>query len=147
MAERLQQQTGIPFISTLGSVVAALQALGAKRIALGTPYDETLTRRAKAGLESYGFEVVSFDWLRDVRSIFDETEQRVYGLGRGVDREQAQAVFLSGVGMPTLPVLEQLEADLGKPVVSSASATMWNALRVAKVVHPIPGHGRILQLT
>jgi maleate cis-trans isomerase len=31
--------------------------------------------------------------------------------------------------MPTLPVLDMLEADLGKPVISSASAMMWHALR------------------
>lgn len=145
MAERLEKVTGIPFTSALRSVVAALKTLGVRKIALGTPYDEDLTRRAKVGIESYGFEVVTLDWLRDVRSIFDETEERVYGLGRKVDCAGAQAIFLSGVGMPTLGVLEALEQDLGKPVVSSAGAAMWNALRLAGVSCPIDGYGRLLR--
>jgi maleate isomerase len=56
-------------------------------------------------------------------------------------------VFLTGTGMPTLPVLEALEQDLGKPVISSASAMMWHALRLAGVGQPISGHGRLLTMT
>jgi maleate cis-trans isomerase len=55
-------------------------------------------------------------------------------------------VFLTGTGMPTLPVLEALEHDLGKPVISSASAMMWHVLRSAGVREPIPGYGRLLTL-
>jgi maleate isomerase len=45
-----------------------------------------------------------------------------------------------------LPVLEVLEHDLGKPVLSSASAMMWHALRTSGVRQPIPGYGRLLML-
>jgi maleate isomerase len=55
-------------------------------------------------------------------------------------------VFLSGTGMPTLPVLGVLEQDLAKPVISSASAMMWHALRSCGVGQPIPGYGRLLTL-
>lgn len=147
MAQRLERTLGIPFISAFGSVITALSVLGATRVALGTPYDEDLTLRAKANLESYGKEVVSFDWLRDVRSIFDETEERAYGLGRKVDRPEAQAVFLSGVGLPTVSVIQALEDDLRKPVLSSASAMLWNALRVAGLSCAIDGYGRLLKQT
>jgi maleate isomerase len=37
---------------------------------------------------------------------------------------EAKAVFLSGTGMPTLAMLQVLEDDLGKPVISAASAMM-----------------------
>jgi len=46
--------------------------------------------------------------------------------------------------LPTLPVLEMLEQHLGKPVISSATAMMWQALRVARVRHDISGYGRLL---
>jgi maleate isomerase len=143
LAGRIRARTGIPFISAFGSVIAALEHLGVKRVALGTPYDEKLTLQAKENLESCGREVVSFDWLRNVRSIFEEPPTRVYGLGRKVDRPEAQAVFLSGVGMPTIEVLDALDRDLGKPVISSSGAMMWNALRVAGVAPVIPGYGRL----
>ncbi len=144
LAAHLEKLTGVRFITVLQSVVEALKALCVRRIALATPYDETLTMKAKVGLESYGIEVVNLEWLKNVRSIFDETPARAYGLGRSVDRPEADAVFFSGVGMPTISVLEQLESDLGKPVISSAGSMMWNALRVAGVETSIPGYGRLL---
>jgi maleate isomerase len=48
--------------------------------------------------------------------------------------------------MPTVSVLEILEQDLGKRVLSSASAMMWHALRLAGVGQPIGGYGRLLTL-
>ncbi len=141
---RIKEQTGIPFITVLQSAVLALQTKGVRKVALGTPYDERWTMKAKAGLESYGFEIVKFEWLKNVRSVFDEPPGRAYGLGRSVDCPEADAVFLSGVGMPTVSVLDALERDLGKPVISSASAMMWNALRVAGVEPVVPGYGSLL---
>jgi maleate isomerase len=133
LAERLAKPDGPRFTSAFASVIEALHALGARRVALGTPYDEKLTLSGKAHLEAHGFEVVRFDWLRDVRSIFEEPPHRVYDLVRRVDTPEADAVFLSGIGMPTVSLIGALERDLGKPVVSSASAMMWNSLRLAGV--------------
>lgn len=144
LMRRLEAKTGIPFVTAFAGVVAALQSLGVRKVALGTPYTESITRQAKAMLEDYGFEVVRFDWLRDVKSIFDETPKRAYGLGRAVDTPDAQAVFLSGTGMPTLSVVGALERDLRKPVISSASAMMWKALQVAGITETIDGYGRLL---
>jgi maleate cis-trans isomerase len=144
IAAQTLQRTGVRFVTVLQSAMQALSALDVQRVALATPYDEALTRDAKAGIESYGIEVVSFDWLRNVRSVFDETPARAYRLGRSVDRPEAQAVFFSGVGMPTVSMLQALERDIGKPVISSASAMMWNALCVAGVEPFVPGYGRLL---
>lgn len=143
---RISGSTGVPFITVLRSVVRALERLGVRRIALGTPYDEELTLRSKAGLESYGFEVVSFDWLKNVRSVFEEPPARAYGIGRAVDRPEADAVFLSGVGMATLGVLQALEDDLGKPVISSTGSMVWNALRTAGIRDRVPGYGRLFSI-
>jgi len=57
----------------------------------------------------------------------------------------AQAVFLSGTGMPTVKILQALEQDLGKPALSANSAMMWYALRRAGVRHSVSGYGRLLE--
>ncbi len=119
-------------------------ALGVKCVALGTPYDADATAKGKASLEAHGIEVVSVGRLENVKNIYEETAERAHGLARRIDVPQAQAVFLSGLGMPTLATLERMERDLGKPAVSAAAAMMWNALRVAGVAAPIPGFGRLL---
>ena len=79
-------------------------------------------------------------------NIYDETAERACTLARKVDVAGADAVFLSGVGLPTMSVLDLLEQDLGKPVFSSMAALTWASLRAAGVREPIKGYGRLLSL-
>lgn len=144
MVARMERAHGIAFITAFGSVLAALARLGAKRIALGAPYAREMMLAGKAHLEAHGIEVVSCGNLEGVKNIYDETPERAYRLARQVDSSAAQAVFLSGLGLPTVEVLGRIEQDLGKPALSSCAAMMWNALRVARVKASIPGYGRLL---
>jgi maleate isomerase len=143
---RLQKATGTRVVTAFGAVVRALERLGVERVALGAPYSAETTLAGKAHLEACGFRVVRCDNLKGVTNIYDETAERAYRLARSVDVEEAEAVFLSGTGMPTVPVLAALERDLDKPVLSSASAMMWHALRETGVKEPIAGYGRLLTL-
>jgi maleate cis-trans isomerase len=144
LLQRLQARYAVPVATAFGCVTAALHELGISRVALGAPYSEELTLKGKAHLEAHGFEVVSHQRLENVTDIYEETAERAYGLGRTVDSPSAQAVFLSGTGMPTIKILEALEQDLGKPAISANSAMMWHALRMAGVRHSILGYGRLL---
>ena len=144
LVARMQKSSGIPFITAFNSVLLALEHLGARRIALGTPYDAAITEKGKRHLEARRIEVVSCGNLENVVNIYDETPERAYDLGRKVDVPGAQAVFLSGVGMPTVAMLDRLERDIGKPALSSSSAMMWNALQVAGVKERVKGYGRLL---
>lgn len=143
---RLEKASRVRVTTAFACVAAALNRLGAKRVALGAPYSAETTAKGKAHLEASGFEVVTADNLKGVTNIYDETAERAYRLGRSVDTAKAEAIFLSGTGMPTVSVLEMLEADLGKPAISSNSAMMWHALRLCGVRQPTPGYGRLLTL-
>ena len=144
LTQKIEGKYDIPFITAFGSVVAALTHLGIRKVALGTPYAMDTSLKGKALLEAHGFDVVHFGNLAGVSNIYDETPERAYGLGRQVDRSDAEAVFISGVGMPTIAMIDALESDLGKPVISASSALMWNALRVAGVRAPVRGAGKLL---
>jgi maleate cis-trans isomerase len=143
LVRRLQDQCGTAVATAFGSVLAALKALGATRVALGTPYNAETTLKGKALLEEHGLEVVSHGRLENVTNIYDETPERARQLGHAVDAPEAQAVFLSGLGMPTISILDTLERELGKPVISAASAMMWHALRLAGVREPVSGYGAL----
>ena len=143
---RLEAAAGCRVVTAFGAVVRALQRLGVERLSLGTPYAAETTLQSKEHLEAHGFRVVRFDNLKGVDNIYDSTAEHAYRLARSVDAEEAQAVFLSGTGMPTVSVLEALERDLGKPVLSSNAAMLWHALREAGVRQPVAGYGRLLTL-
>ncbi len=141
---RTEKRTSTRFVTALGCVLAAFQELGVRKIAYATPYNVDMTLRGKNHLESCGIEVVGYGNLSNVRNIYEENTERAYGIARFVDHADADLVFLSGVGMPTLDVLKTLEDDLGKPVVSAASAMMWHALKISGVYGGIAGYGKLL---
>jgi maleate isomerase len=146
LLDRLERATGRLVITAFGSVVRALERLGMRRLGLGTPYSAEVTLQGKAHLEAHGFKVVKFDNLKGIENIYDTTAEHAYALARSVDADDADGVFLSGTGMPTVTVLESLEQDLDKPVISSASAMMWHALRLAGVGQSVMGYGRLLTI-
>jgi maleate cis-trans isomerase len=145
LVARIEKQWNIRLITAFGSVMAAFAKLGVKRVAYATPYNEATTLQGVAHLREHGMDVVSHERLPNVRNIYEENDERAYAAGRMADRPEAEAVFLSGVGMPTLDAIETLEHDLGKPVISAASAMMWNALRISRVGEPIDGFGKLLR--
>jgi maleate cis-trans isomerase len=145
LLSRLQSKYGVPVATAFGSVVVALHALDIKRVALGTPYSEAMTLKGKALLEEHGFSVVRYRVLDNVTNIYDETPERAYRLGREIDTADAQAVYLSGVGMPTVSVIAMLEHDLGKPAISATTALFWHALRLAGIRDGVPGYGRLFE--
>jgi maleate isomerase len=140
---RLEAAAGTRVLTAFAGVVQALRHLGVRRIGYATPYDATLTERGRTHLIAHGFDVVGMARLEHVRNIYEETPARAYAIGRQADHPDAEAVFLSGTGMPTLSILQALEDDLGKPVLSAASAMMWAALRAAGVSARQPGYGRL----
>ena len=144
LVARMEREHGVRFVSAFGCVFAALEHLGIRRVALGTPYDAVSTAKSKAHLEANGIEVVSHGNLENVKNIYDETAARAHELARRIDVPEAQAVYLSGLGMPTIAELDAMERDLGKPVVSAAAAMMWSALGIAGERAPIAGFGRLL---
>jgi maleate cis-trans isomerase len=144
LIQRQEAASGTRFVTAFGSVIQALAHLGVRRIAYATPYDAVLTEQGRAHLALHRLDVVGVARLEGVRSIYEETPERAYTVGKQADRPEAEAVFLSGTGMPTLAMLQVLEDDLGKPVISAASAMMWNALRIAGVRSRRVGYGRLL---
>jgi maleate cis-trans isomerase len=145
LADRIASLSGAPALLAAHAVLAALQHFGIKRLALGTPYPEAISAQGKAYWEGAGFEIAGYHRLTDVKDIYAESEERAYLLARQADVRDAEAVLLSGTGLPTVAVLEMIERDLGKPVISSNQACLWQALRMAGVRGAISGFGRLLR--
>lgn len=148
LRDRLQARTGIPATTTSTAVLAALEALGVRRLAIATPYIDELNRREREFFEALGYEVLAIRGLgiRDDREIGAQSPEMAYRLAREVDRPEAECLFVSCTNFPTLPVIAALEADTGKPVVTSNQATIWHSLRKAGVGEARRGFGRLLEV-
>jgi len=144
LLERLVALAGTRAVTTARAICAALEHLDVRRLALATPYPEAISAAGRAYWTAAGFEVVGYRRLEGVTNIYEETEERAFTLGREADVPDADAVLISGTGLPTAGVVERLERDLGKPVVTSQAATLWHALREVGINDPVRGYGRLL---
>jgi maleate isomerase len=141
---RVEALAGTRGLTAAAAITAALAHLRVRRIALATPYPDAISASGHRYWQAAGFDVVAAHRLDGVASIYDETEERAYALGRQADVPDADALLISGTGLPTAGVIERLEKDLGKPVVTSQAAVLWRALRMAGIDDPVRGYGRLL---
>jgi maleate cis-trans isomerase len=144
LIERLTKLAGCPGLTASRAILAALAHLGARRIALAVPYTAAIETLGITYWKAAGLDVVAHTRLEGVSNIYDETEARGYTLGRAADRPEAEALLISGTGLPTAGIIQRLEDDLGKPVVTGQTAALWHALRMAGVDARVKGYGRLL---
>jgi maleate isomerase len=124
--------------------VAALKTLSIGKVALGTPYGDDLTGLCRSFLESEGFEVLNTIGLDNVNELRSSSVELAYQLARDVDSREADGVFISCTDFPTFEVIDILEADLGKPVVTANAASFWHSIRVLGIQSRFHGHGMLL---
>ena len=53
------------------------------------------------------------------------------------------AVFISCTNLKALSIIEELEAKLGKPVISSNQALGWHCLHLAGIEDQLPNYGNL----
>ena len=122
--------TSCPVVATAAAMIEALQKLRVRKIALATPYLDVLNEIEKRYFESQGIEVVSMKGMQlSGKQIREVPPERVYEFVKGVDDKAAQAVFVSCTDFRAIEAIPALETDLGKPVVTSNSATLWALMR------------------
>ena len=137
----------VPVVSSAGALLRGLEAMGAKRIAMVTPYLKPLTRLVADYIEDAGVEVCDAlslevsDNLEVAR--LDPAQLREHW--RRVDIGDADALVLSAcVQMPSLSAIQPVEDAAGLPVLSAATATVFTVLSELGLEPRVPGAGRLL---
>lgn len=135
----------LPTTTTSTSVIDAFKTLGIMKVSIAMPYLEEVSRAAVKFVEDSGIKVLKAKWLNKTGSdIAEVSKETLYNLSREVDKPESEAVFISCTNLHTIEIIEKLEHDLEKPVITSNQATMWNLLRLANVKDKIEGYGQLL---
>jgi maleate cis-trans isomerase len=144
---KLTKLTGIPTVTTAGSMIIALKACKLKRISVVTPYVRRTNEQLVKFLEGQGVGVLALETF-DMLDMFDHATiepWQLYELARKAYRKGAQGVFIACTQMRALDILDPLEQDLGMPAISATQATMWNALKILGVPPHVAGFGRLMR--
>nr|WP_130346114.1 Asp/Glu racemase [Herbihabitans rhizosphaerae] len=127
---RTMIDAGAPAATTpSGGLIDALELLNLRRIAVVTPYIDSVTQRLLDFLGEYGVEVVSSVGLGLLDHIWKVGYAEVMQAATAVDVPEAEGLFISCTNVPTYDIIAPLERMLGKPVLTANQVTIWSALR------------------
>jgi maleate isomerase len=147
MAQKIEAASGKRATTTSTALIEALKYLGVSRVVLGAAYDDKVNAIAKSFLEVNGFNVLAAHGLGLVDNLvvgrLDASS--AYDLARKIDRPDAEAIVLACTNWKTMDVIERLERELGKPVLSTTQVSIWAALRAIGRIEGVPGYGRLLR--
>ena len=115
--------------TTSGGLIEALRVLGLNRIAIVTPYIDSVTDRLLSFLAEHGIEVVSSIGMGLLSHIWKVGYGEIVQAVTAVDVPEAEGLFISCTNVPTYDIIGPLERWLGKPVLTANQVTMWSALR------------------
>jgi maleate isomerase len=139
---------GIACTSPPTAALAALQALGLRRIAVLTPYTEGVNHRVVEYFTTRGLDIAAFGAFNKESDaeIAAIAPASIVAAAQALDAPGIEGIFLSCTGLRGVAVADELEARLGKPVVTSNQAMAWHAMRLAGHNEPVAGFGRLLRL-
>jgi maleate isomerase len=145
--DAITEIVGCPVVTTSAALIEALQALSIQRLALATPYLDSINRVEQRFLEEHGIDVVAVEGLGlSGKAIREVTPETVVELVSRADRPEADAVFVSCTDFRALEVADELERLLGKPVLTSNQVTLWAILQALGMRSEVSGVGRLLRL-
>ncbi len=148
LALRIAEKSGAKTVTAAGALVFALSALQAKRIAFASPYVSAINDLAIQFLSEMGIETCA---RAEVAAPLSNEGQGamspddVFALGLRADTDTADALVLSCTDMRSVEVIDRLEQAIGKPVVCSNQAMLFQVLALLGEQKPISGFGTLLQ--
>lgn len=153
--EEIQSETGISTTTTSTCVLQAMRDLRAQRIALIGPYLEEVLQVEVEFFEYHGFTIVykkafGYEKVSDFLNMYRYPYMyysHVKEAWSTVRNSQLDAIFVTCMASPTIRIINVLEKEIGIPVVSSCSASLYVILKYfLKINEPVTEYGKLGQL-
>ena len=149
LIEKLQTITGVPCTTSIVAAMDAFRDLSASRLAVVDPYPPDLNEKMVRYLKDWGFDVAS---VVSLGTTF--TESSVVSVGdiyRAAKRAVQEAgrpsgIFIPCANFPVVDVIENIETDLGLPVISNITSQLYAAFKAIGMREKIAGYGRLMRL-
>jgi maleate cis-trans isomerase len=147
VTKRMSAGAGVPAMTSAQAVGRAVRALGARRIAIVSPYSEAVNARAARYFETrHGLVPVAREGFGATNAyaigqLGPENARDAFGR---IDRPDIEVFVVPGGNFPTMPHVAAWERELGKPVVTTNQASMWAMLRAFDAPDRMPAYGRLL---
>lgn len=135
-------------VTPTAAAVSGLKALSAKRISVLTPYTLETSRPMADYFIALGFDIARFSCLglTDDREMARISPEEIVAFAKEATAPDCDALFISCTAVRAAGVAAEIEAAIGKPVVTSNLATAWACLRLCGDDAARPELGRLMTL-
>tara|TARA_B100000686_G_C16649709_1_gene894866 strand:- start:158 stop:907 length:750 start_codon:yes stop_codon:yes gene_type:complete len=129
------------------SAIKAFKEMNIKKIALFTPYPDSVNRTIFEYFTKKNIEVLSFASLNlNLDSDIAKVDPKyLLEILAKLDTSNADALFISCTALPVLKIIDQLEKKTKKPVLSSNQTLIWDTLRSVGYKSSVKGYGKLLR--
>ena len=129
---RMSAGAGVPAITSAQAVGRAVRALGARHIAVVSPYSDEVNQRASRYFASkHGLETVALEGFgaTDSYAIGQLGPENARSAFARIDRPEIEVFVVPGGNFPTMTAIAAWEQEFAKPVVTTNQASFWAMLR------------------
>src|SRR5262249_23535297 len=147
VTKRMSSGAGVPAITSAQAVGRAVRALGARRVAIVSPYSDVVNERASRYFKAkHGLETVALEGFgaTDAYAIGKLGPQNARDAFARIDRPEVEVFVVPGGSFPTMASIAAWEREFKKPVVTTNQASFWAMLRAFKSADRLPAFGRLL---
>jgi maleate isomerase len=144
LVEIIQKASGCPTLTTAQAITQAFSSCGIKKLVLVSPYVKATNEREVEYLHQAGFTVLHELGLGlEPHAYSSVTPEEWRKVVKENTREEADGYFLSCTNTRMIEAIDDLEKDLGKPVINSNQATLWACLKRLEIKHTNAKLGRL----
>ncbi|MBC7607391.1 MAG: Asp/Glu racemase [Burkholderiales bacterium] len=145
--ETLANNFPTPIVTSAGALINGLKVLGAKKVAIITPYMRPLTNLVVDYIEHQGFEVVDSIALEiaDNLEVAAQNPMNLLEIYKRLNLKDVDVVVASAcVQMPSLEVIDLIQKEIGIPVTSAAVCTAYEMMKKLGVIAQAKVGGELL---
>ncbi len=144
---RVRELSGLDVFTGADACGRACEALGLRRIAVVTPYQEVGDAQVRTFFGDLGLEVVRLTGLKcpSATAIAEVPEDRLRRVLVDLDGPDVDGFVQVGTNLSMLTLADEAERWLGKPVLAINAVTMWHALRSCGIDDRLYGFGTLLR--
>ena len=143
----LSAKPGCYVTTPITSAIKAFKEMNIKKIAVFTPYPESVNKTIleyfiKKNIEVLSFATFNIDSDSNIAKV--DPKYLLETLTK-LDIKNADALFISCTALPVLKILDQIEKKINKPVLSSNQTLIWDSIRSVGYKSSIKGYGKLFR--
>lgn len=148
LTKKMEKMSGLNVSTGSGATNLALEKIGAKRIAVLTPYQPSIDAQVERYFDDLGYDMVAMKSLRcpTATEIADVTGDEILDAIVELERMagvEFDAFVQAGTNLSSWRVADEVEERTGKPLVAINAATVWQALDQLGLDPSLPGAGSV----